>query len=742
MVSSAQRFTRDQPCPICGGYHKQQRHQGQRCYGFLSDEGKWAHCTREELAGGIAMKDGSQTYAHRLTGDCRCGQRHDNRPPSPKRGSKRPSRRIVATYDYTDEDGTLLFQTVRYDPKDFAQRQPDGKGGWKWNLEGVRRVLYRLPELLAADPAKPVFIVEGEKDADNLIKLGLVATTNPMGAGKWLPEYSVWLEGRQVVKVPDNDRTGREDAVKVAYSVQGVAKSVRVLELAGLPDQGDVSDWLGQGHTIDELVDLARKAPEWEPSPPGENRQGGATLEGRYGMADGGIVWNKPLKDGDVPVYLTNFTAEITAQLIEDDGVETRRSLEIEARFQNRTSRFSVGAAQFGGMGWTMEHLGARAVVYPGSTLKDHARTAIQLLSKDAHERHVYTHTGWRKLGKHWAFLHAGGAIGANGSLPDAEVHLPGDLRNYMLPEPPEGAELVQAIRASLRVLELADDAITVPINAGTYRAPLGGIDAAIHLSGATGEGKTALAALAQQHFGPGMDARHLPGSWSSTGNALEGLAFHAKDAILSVDDFAPAGSATDVQRMHREADRLIRAQGNSSGRMRMRADATLKPAKPPRGLILSTGEDVPKGQSLRARMLVIETGKDALDWDKLTACQEDAANGLYAQAMAAYVRWLAPRYQGISDSLKTQVDALRAEAHLSGRHRRTADLVANLGVGFRHFLAFAQESGAVTQGEADGLWQRCWRALGEAAEAQGAHQLAAEPATRFLELLSAAIAS
>ena len=160
------------------------------------------------------------------------------------------------------------------------------------------------------------------------------------------------------------------------------------------------------------------------------------------------------------------------------------------------------------------------------------------------------------------------------------------------------------------------------------------------------------------------MDARHIPGSWSSTGNALEGLAFSAKDVLLVVDDFAPTGSATDVQRLHREADRLLRAQGNSSGRMRMRADATLKPAKPPRGLILSTGEDVPKGQSLRARMLVIETGKDALDWDKLTACQEDAANGLYAQAMAGYVHWLAHRYQGISDSLKTEVDALRTKAH------------------------------------------------------------------------------
>src|SRR5262249_57001791 len=103
------------------------------------------------------------------------------------------------------------------------------------------------------------------------------------------------------------------------------------------------------------------------------------------------------------------------------------------------------------------------------------------------------------------------------------------------------------------------------------------------------------------------MDARPLPASWSSTGNALEGLAFTAKDALLVVDDFCPTGSTGDVQRYHKEADRLFRGQGNRAGRQRMRADTTLRPDKPPRGLALSTGEDVPRGQSLRARLLVLD---------------------------------------------------------------------------------------------------------------------------------------
>jgi putative DNA primase/helicase len=91
-----------------------------------------------------------------------------------------------------------LFQTLRFFPKDFRQRRPDGKGEWIWNLQGVRRVLYRLPELLAAknaDPKRMIFVVEGEKDADALQRGGATATCNPMGAGKWRDEYAEFLRG-------------------------------------------------------------------------------------------------------------------------------------------------------------------------------------------------------------------------------------------------------------------------------------------------------------------------------------------------------------------------------------------------------------------------------------------------------------------------------------------------------------------------------------------------------------------
>ena len=142
------------------------------------------------------------------------------------------------------------------------------------------------------------------------------------------------------------------------------------------------------------------------------------------------------------------------------------------------------------------------------------------------------------------------------------------------------------------------------------YRAPLGEpspIDFALHLAGPTGAFKTELAALAQAHFGAAFNGRHLPASWADTANMLEKKAFLAKDAVLVVDDFAPTGTTTDVQRLHREADRLFRAAGNRAGRARMRADGGSRPTYYPRGLIISTGEDIPSGQSLRARLLVLE---------------------------------------------------------------------------------------------------------------------------------------
>ncbi len=167
-----------------------------------------------------------------------------------------PRKRIAATYDYIDADGVLLFQVCRMEPKDFRQRRPDGNGGWSWSVKGVEQVPYRLPQLLAR-PDEIIFIVEGEKDADNLAARGLVATCNAGGANKWHAPLSQHFRGRNVVILPDNDDAGRAHAQLVAGKLRGIAASVRVLELPDLPHKGDVSDWLAAGGDAAELLALA-----------------------------------------------------------------------------------------------------------------------------------------------------------------------------------------------------------------------------------------------------------------------------------------------------------------------------------------------------------------------------------------------------------------------------------------------------------------------------------------------------
>ena len=166
---------------------------------------------------------------------------------------------------------------------------------------------------------------------------------------------------------------------------------------------------------------------------------------------------------------------------------------------------------------------------------------------------------------------------------------------------PPGPSELADAVRASLALLDLGPDTITAPVLGAVYRAPLGEpspVDFSVHLTGPTGVFKTELAALAQAHFGAGFNSRRLPASWADTANMLEKKAFLAKDAVLVVDDFAPTGTTADIQRLHREADRLFRAAGNRSGRARMRADGGSRPTYYPRGLIVSTGEDIPRARA------------------------------------------------------------------------------------------------------------------------------------------------
>jgi len=205
---------------------------------------------------------------------------------SPSTVAAKPKPKIVKTYDYHTADGRLLFQVVRFEPKDFRQRRPDPANpkAWLWKMDDVQRVLYRLPQIVAAPATEIIYLVEGEKDVDRLVKCGLNATTVPGGAGKWNGSYSESLRGRNVVLIPDMDRANEQTGmqpgwahvVKVANALIGIAASVRILELPNtfeppLVPKWDVSDWLDRGGTKPQFMSALAACPPWKRQPvPGD----------------------------------------------------------------------------------------------------------------------------------------------------------------------------------------------------------------------------------------------------------------------------------------------------------------------------------------------------------------------------------------------------------------------------------------------------------------------------------------
>ena len=187
-------------------------------------------------------------------------------------------RNIAATYNYKDEKGNVLYQVVRYNPKGFSQRRPDGNDDWIWNMKGVNPVPYHLPEIIKA--IEPVLIVEGEKDVESLRRMGFTATTSPMGAGKWRESYNKYLKGKEVILIPDHDQPGYQHCQRIGQSLRGIAGKIKWLELPGLEEKEDISDWIEKekGNTKDKLLQLIEAAPDFVPEKYDEKEKTGKSV--------------------------------------------------------------------------------------------------------------------------------------------------------------------------------------------------------------------------------------------------------------------------------------------------------------------------------------------------------------------------------------------------------------------------------------------------------------------------------
>lgn len=433
------------------------------------------------------------------------------------------------------------------------------------------------------------------------------------------------------------------------------------------------------------------------------------------------------------------FTAEITADVIEDDGVEQHRSFEIRGEAGGRACNFRVPVDEFAKPNWPQRHLGRAAVVEPHQW--PHVLAAIPLLSANAPQITRYAHIGWRRIGGEDLYLHAGGAIGPTGHAPDIRVALPDYLSRFELQLSPDQPTLVAAVRSLLRLLDVSRHAVSYPLLSVIGRAPLNRPpDFLVYLLGESGIGKSELESLEQRCWGRAMDRLHLPADWSGTEHSLNLKLFLVKNAILVIDDYHLSANSRKAMELQGKAENIIRSIGNQSVRSRMTSTLTLRPERPPRCMLLTSGEDLPRGHSLNARIFTIEMKKRDVNMERLTELQDYASNGLFAIATGEYIRWLS---RDLTSHMKIfEARVLELQTQFSGAHARTPFVAAELQAGAERLLEFAVDYGAISRSGCDEMTAECHQALREVARGQQLDRAAHGPTGRFLRLLRSAVAS
>ena len=616
-----------------------------------------------------------------------------------------------------------------------------------------------------SDPTVPLFVTEGAKKADAAVSAGLTCIdlagvwnwrgSNEVGGKTALGDWeSVALNDRQVYIVFDSDVTIKVGvwlaASRLGEFLRSRHASVSYIILPPLDDGNKcgLDDWLASGNTPEHLPQLAVSA-----LPP----IGGITSDlkpileldnhtGHWIATNTGIFQEIVSLDPFIGEPTTSlkqlayFGAQITAVVTRDDGIEKSQKERIKFWTANRAGTIEADGVELA------EHPEryARKVLGPGAVIPTKViprlvGEAIALLSDTVEIPwdHIYTHIGWHQINNEVVYLHGGGGIGASGSIASVSTELPTSLGEFILPSPPD--DLSSAIQSVLRLLDVAPDPIIVPLLAAVFRAPIGGVDWSLALSGHTGVRKSTLAALAQAFWMPSARYDHLPASFHGTANSLADLQFLSADALLVVDDFAPQASDTNQIRQASTTDRLVRGASNHQSRTRMRADGTLRPDRPPRCLTVLTGEQDIDGESLRARTITINIrDKDIPINDHLASAQADAASGVFAGVMALWIQYIARQTPTVvQKKLGTQTYPVPDTGHSRANH----NLVEVLDV-WSLWLNWATEIGAIDIATNEQLFDRVSLAVEHLVRTTRAQVADATLATQYISLLASGLAS
>ncbi|MEC4747960.1 cell wall-binding protein [Methylomicrobium sp. Wu6] len=483
---------------------------------------------------------------------------------------------------------------------------------------------------------------------------------------------------------------------------------------------------------------------------------------GDYAIIGGAFYQIKAVRAGPdgqgfVEIQLCDFVCKIMEEVTHDDGLQDQAFVRIEGRRMDGLPLppVDVPSTKFYSTqgNWINEYYGTLAFVYPGPSKRDNLRAAIQLysaLAGDVPRRQVFKFTGWKQIGGGWCYLTGSGAIKAEGLRQDVQVELgQGHISRYTLP-PPFAADEVKAaaglVSALLNICP-GKPQVGAALLAAVARAPLGEchpIDFAVFIHGITGAGKSAITAIPLAFFGD-FTARSFPANFSDTDTDMEMKAFQVKDGVFVVDDFKPSVSQSEAAKLHARAERFIRNTGNQAGRGRRGSELQSKAAPYNRSMTFITGEDLPKGQSLLGRLLILELTRADVDFSVLTELQQAASLGKLAGLMAAYLQWLAARMDRLKKDFPEKVISLRnltKQGNYASSHTRAPEIFANLVAGAAQFTEFLESGAAIDREQAAVLLDSVESGLMQAFSEQQAYQTEQDEVERFLALLRALFAS
>ena len=680
-----------------------------------------------------------------------------------------------AAWHYRNASGEPVGIVARFDNGDAKQVIPFFKAdGGKFKAAGPAGPVLFGAERLNGHKAAAL-VVEGEKAAAALHSLDLLAVSAQGGANKAASgAWDALIGVPCVVFMPDNDLPGMKycqdaaAALVACVSAETPCPELGLLRLPGLPEKGDVCDWLAERlpdwNQIDpvpaerrdelraELLTLLEQAEplpaDWL-KPPSVKPEPVAREKGAFGNRyieqpdGGGIIWVFE-KNGEIQQQeLCNFTARIVEELAQDNGLETTLLYRLTGCHDGKElPPIDMTYETFIGMNWAAKLWKSGCCLEPGNGIKDALRAAIQTISNkdgDIERRTLFTQTGWRRIAGQWVYLHGGGGLGATGPVAGIETDL-GEFARYTLPDPSKTTkERHTAAQASSGYLTLASLEITLPLLACAFLAPLAQalkVDFTLWLEAPSQSQKSSIAAVALAHYGATMDRASLTANWTATANSLETTLFTLADSLAVIDDYAPQPSTAEQAKLDHVAGRLVRSAGNLQGRARLNSDCSQKATKYPRGLTIATAEQWITGESLMARLFGVSLRRGDVDLNQLTIMQRAARNGLLARCMADFIQDLAADKDAKVAKYQDLLLTFREQALSAGLSGRSPEQVAFLLLGA--MLAVNHYRAAGVNVDVTG-WNDCLFGL---AKRHTARVLESQPADRFRNALREILAS